>query len=85
MLSCVRIFANPRTVACQDPLSLEFFKQEYRNRLPFPLSGDLPDPGVKPPSLAFPALAGRLFMSEPPGKSLHKGTNPIFEGSTLMT
>ena len=85
MLSCVRLFANPRTVACQAPLSLEFFKQEYWNRLPFPLPGDLPDPGVKPPSLAFPALAGRLFMSEPPGKSLHKGTNPIFEGSTLMT
>ena len=31
----------------------------------FPSSGDLPDPGVK---LTFPALTGRFFTTEPPGK-----------------
>ena len=28
-----------------------FFKQEYWNGLPFPPSGDLPDPGIKPATL----------------------------------
>ena len=30
--------------------------------------GDLPDPGIEPISLASPALASRLFTTEPPGK-----------------
>ena len=55
-LSRVRLFATPRTVACQVPLSMEFFKREYWSRLPFPTPGDLPDPGIKPTSLASPAL-----------------------------
>ena len=33
--------------------------------LPFSFPGDLPDPGIKPKSLASPALAGELFTSEP--------------------
>ena len=32
---------------------------------PFPSPGDLADPGVEPSS---PALAGRFFTAEPPGK-----------------
>jgi len=42
-----------------------FPKQEYGSGLPFPSSGDLPDPRIKPPS---PALAGGFFTAEPPGK-----------------
>ena len=34
--------------------------------MPFPSPGDLPDPGVEPPS---PASAGGRFTTEPPGKS----------------
>ena len=30
--------------------------------------GDLPDSGIKPLSLASPALAGGFFTTEPPGK-----------------
>ena len=41
------------TVACQAPLFLGFFRQEYWSGLPFPLPGDLPDPGIK---LGSPAL-----------------------------
>ena len=37
-------------------------RQEYCSGLPFPLLGDLPDPGIEPES---PALAGRLFTTEP--------------------
>ena len=34
-------------VLCQVPLSVGFSRQEYWNGLPFPTSGDLPDPGIK--------------------------------------
>ena len=34
--------------------------------LPFPTPGDLRNPGIKPASLAAPALAGRFFITEPP-------------------
>ena len=33
--------------------------------MPFPSPGDLPDPRLEP---ASPALAGRFFTTEPPGK-----------------
>ena len=42
----------PRTVTCQAPLSMGFSRQEYRSGLPFPSSGDLPDPGIEPVSPA---------------------------------
>ena len=33
-----------------------FSRQEYWSGLPFPLPGDLPDPGIEPESPVFPAL-----------------------------
>ena len=33
---CVRLFVTPWTVARQAPLSMEFYRQEYWSRLPFP-------------------------------------------------
>ena len=45
--------------------SLGFSRQEHWSGLPFPPPGDLPDRGI---GLASPALAGRLFPTEPPGK-----------------
>ena len=59
--------AIPWTVTRQASLSMEFFKQEYWSGFPCP-SGDLPDPGIEPVSLMSPALAGRFFVIEPPGK-----------------
>ena len=44
-----------------------FSRQEYRSGLSFPHPGNLPNLGIKP---AFPALAGVLFIIEPPGKRL---------------
>ena len=61
---------TPWIVACQAPLSMEFYRQEYWSRLPFPTPGGLPDPGIEPTSLASPALAGGFFTTEPPGKQL---------------
>jgi len=42
-----------------------FSRQEYWSRLPFPSPGDLPNPGIKPTSLA---LTGGFFTAKPPGK-----------------
>ena len=64
-LSRAQLFVTLQTVACQAPLSMGFSRQENWSRLPFPPSGDLPDPGIKP---ASSALAGRFFTTEPPGK-----------------
>ena len=58
-------FATPWTVACQASLSMEFSRQEYLSGLPFPSSGDLPNPGIKPES---PALQTDSLPSGPPGK-----------------
>ena len=44
-------------------MSLKFSRQEYWSRLPLPIPGDLPDPGIKPESLASPAVAGRFFTT----------------------
>ena len=52
--------AAPWTVSCLDPLSTGFSRQEYWSGLPFPSSGDLPNPRIKP---RFPALqTGSLPM-----------------------
>ena len=42
-----------------------FSREEYWRGLPFPSPGDLPDPGIE---LAFSALAGRFFTTQPPGR-----------------
>ena len=47
VLSLIRLFATPRTVPCQAPLSMEFSRQEYWSGLPFPSPRNLPDPGIE--------------------------------------
>ena len=63
-ISPVQLYATPRTVASQAPLSMGFPKQEYWSGLPFPAPRDLPHPGIK---LVSSALADRFFTTEPPG------------------
>ena len=58
--SCVRLFVTPWTVAHQAPLSMGFSRQEDWSGLPCPSPGDLPDPAIKPTSLA---LAGGFFTT----------------------
>ena len=69
-------FASPRTVAHQVPLSMRFFRQEYWSGLPFPSPGDRPDLETEPTS---PALAGRFFTTEPPGKPTMEYDAAIFK------
>ena len=73
-LHCVWLFVTLWTIVHKAPLSMGFSKQEYWSGLPFPPSGDLPDPGIESVSPMFPALAGRFFTTEPPGKSLKVST-----------
>ena len=64
-LSRIRLFVTPWTVAHQAPLSMGFFRREYWSGLPFPSTGDLPNPGIKPGS---PALQADSLPPEPPRK-----------------
>ena len=66
-LSHVQLFVPLWTVAYQAPPSMGFSRQEYWNGLPFPSSGDLPDPGIKPGS---PTLQADALPYEPPGKPI---------------
>ena len=50
--SCLTL-ATLRTVAHQTVPCMEFPRQEYLCRLPFPFPGDFPDAGIEP---ASPAL-----------------------------
>ena len=59
--SCVWLYATPRTIARQAPLSMESSRQVYRSRLPFPPLEDLPDTGTEPMSAVSLALAGGFF------------------------
>ena len=66
--SCLTL-SDPQRVPRQAPLSIGLFRQEYWSGLPFLPLRDLPDPGIKPESLVFLALAGRI-KSQPS----HSGT-----------
>ena len=57
VLSHVRLFVTPWTVALQAPLSMGFSSQEYWSGLPSPPPGD--------PLTMSPALAGRFFSTLP--------------------
>ena len=61
---------TPWTAAHQTPLSMGFSRQEYWSGLPLPTPGDLPNPGIKPMTLASPELAGGFFTTVPPVKPL---------------
>ena len=61
MLSHLRLFATPWTVAHQVPLSMGFSRREYWVELPPP--GYLPNPGIEPISLVSSALAGEFFTT----------------------
>ena len=63
--SPVLLFATSWTVACQAPLSKGFPREEYWSGLRSPSPRILLHPGIEPTS---PALAGRVFTAELPGK-----------------
>ena len=58
--SHVWLFATPRPVVCQTPLSVGFSKQEYWNGLPLFSPGDLPNPGIE--SASHISCTGRQVL-----------------------
>ena len=68
VLSHVRLFVTPRTVACQAPPSMGFSRQEYWSGLPFLPPRNLPHPGIEPMSPGCLALQ----MDSLPTESLEK-------------
>ena len=65
LLSCVRLFVTPWTVAHHAPPSMGFSRQEYGVGCYFLFQGNLPDPVIEPKS---PTLQADALTSEPPGK-----------------
>ena len=61
--SCVQLFVTLWTIACQDPLSMGFSRQEYWSGWPCPPPGDLPELRTEPEALTSPALASRFFTT----------------------
>ena len=47
---------------------MEFSREEFWSGLPFPNSGDLPEPGIKSGSPVASTLQGEFFTTVPPGK-----------------
>ena len=70
--SHVWFFAAPWTVAHQAPLSMGFSRQECWSALPFPTPEALSNPGIKPMSLASPALANGFFSTRATYKSTQR-------------
>ena len=68
MLVAQLYLTHCNTMDCQAPLSMELFRPEHWNGLPFPSPGDLPDPGIKPGS---PTLQADSLPCEPPEKPPH--------------
>ena len=66
------------SVVLQAPLSMGFCRQECWSGLPFPFPGCLPDPVMEPMSPVSPALVGRFFTTESPGKPSIFGVNIKF-------
>ena len=56
---------TPWAMARQAPLLVEFSRQEYWSRLPFPTPGDLPELGIELSSFASPALTRGFFPTAP--------------------
>ena len=88
-LSHVPLFATPWMYPSMFLYPWGFSRQEYWKGLPCPPPGDLPDPGIKPMSLALQADS---LLSEPPGKpkntrvgslSLFQGIFPIQESNCI--
>ena len=56
---------TPWTVALQDPLSMEFSRQEYCSGLAFPPPEDPPNLGIEPVTPVAPALQSDSLLLEP--------------------
>ena len=75
---------NPMDCSPPDSSDHEILQQEYWSGLPFPPPGDLPDPGIKPSALTFPALAGGSLPPAPPSMYKHTADSLCCTADTNM-
>ena len=72
-------------MGCSPPgFSTGFFRQEYWSGLLCSLPGDLPNPGIKPMCLPFPALVGRFFTTHLVVKCTAL-LNSLFKSKVILT
>ena len=71
-LSCVRLFPTPGTVACQAPVSMEFFRPEYWSGLAVTFSRRSSQPGIKPRSPTWQAGSLPAELSGKPWKPIQR-------------
>ena len=83
--SHVRLFATPKIVAHQVPLSMGFSRQKYWSGFLFPSPGDLPHPEIEPASPTAPEFVGRFFTIEPTGKPTHIPLVSLFIRTQVMS
>ena len=77
-VSC-SVIVTPWTVAHQAPLSMEFSRQEYWIRFPFPPPEDLPNPGMEPWFPAYKKSGNfKSIRSYSDQRSLRKGDMCFF-------
>ena len=62
---------------------LGIFQARILERVTIPIPEELLHPEIEPVSLASPALAGRFFITAPPGKSGFPHTNKQYLGHQL--
>ena len=74
VLSRVRLFGTPFTVAHQAPLSMGILQARMLEWVAMPPSGDIPNPGIKPRSLTLQAYS---LLYEPPGKPKNTGVGSL--------
>ena len=68
LLSLVWLFCHPKHWNPPGSFVYGISQARIQEWVAIPFSRDLVDPGIEPMSLASPALAGRFFTTEPPGK-----------------
>ena len=66
LLNYSQVFVTQWTIALQAPVSMEFFRQEFWSRLPFPSPGNPSHQGIKSTSPVAPALQVDSLLLAPP-------------------
>ena len=85
--SCLTLRPNRLYIDHQDPLSMEFSRQESWSGLRCPPPGNLPRPEIEPASLISPALAGRFFPTSATREgrpASHSKTNQFITSTTNL-
>ena len=82
ILSNVRLFMTPWTVAHHASLSMGFSRQKYWSGSPFASPGDLPNPGMEPVSPMSPASQVNSLLLGP--RLRYTNSNPENSGINIV-